>query len=159
MKQRKPSKMKAAHIFAETIAHYFCADTGRIAPPSSLKCVSLNSPRMLIIHESLDSMQTKSPGYGNAPPKPPKSRQHRTFQNRREPIRIIPRYLHSRIQVKTIFLREQGSCLPAKPSPGEHITVWESWSTRDINKSKIKLNGGHDERTSFHAWPCFFPAR
>lgn len=91
--------------------------------------------------------------------KPPKLRQHRTFQNRREPIRIIPRYLHSWIQVKTIFLREQGSCLPAKPSPGEHITVWESWSTRDINKSKIKLKR-RTWRTHFVSrMALFFPAR
>lgn len=87
-------------------------------------CFTGLPPRSLIIQESLDSMRTKSARHWNAPPKTPKSMQYRAFQNRREPIRITPQHMHSRIQVKTIFLQEQGSCLPAKPSPEERILEW-----------------------------------
>lgn len=98
--------------------------------------VSLNSPRLLIIRESLGSMHTKSTGYWNAPPKTPRSMQPQAFQNRREPIRITPQHMHAWNQVKTIFLHESSSCLPAKPSPAEHILVRERRARHAINKKK-----------------------
>lgn len=71
MKQRKPSKMKAALIFEETIAHYFWYDpaltSGELLPFLIKVCFTELTPWLLIIQGSLDSMYTKSTRHWNTP--------------------------------------------------------------------------------------------
>lgn len=142
VKQRKPSKMKAALSFEETKA---------LTSPRTPHWPQENSCPVLI-HVCFPELPQSAP-YSGEPglsahkvnrmlkrtSKTPQSMQPRALQNRGEPIRTTPRHMHAWIQVKTIFLHEPSSCSPAKPSPGEHIWGWNAGLGMLLTKKQAQI--------------------
>lgn len=76
------------------------------------------------------------------------------FPDRREPIRIAPRHMHPRIQVKTKLLPEQASCLPGKQSVRMCVRT-EPRGRHGVHKARAdETDDTMSEHASFHAWLC-----
>ena len=122
--KENPSKMKAAHIFEETI-EVTSAETLRWHQEGHCSVL------IKVWFSELSSRAHYSGESGPVQAKSTGTKMHLQGhlngcsvglpQTAEKPIRFAPQHLHSSIQVKTRFLHEEAGCLPVQPSPGEHI--------------------------------------